>query len=115
MEHSNLTIGLTRDVRSKFTERELATFVDRTISGDPGDVHDDDLNEVMEIVSADMDSRASHRVFSGGSTPPPQRAHCFFRPLDNHAMLLSEADTQDPDIKPGITAFGFDPETLQPL
>ena len=107
-----LTIGLSQGLKKLFTEEQITGCVGRILEGDPGDTHNDDLNRVMEVVSADMDSLASHRVFV--IDPPGAPAHCFFRPKDAHLMILTDEDVNDPDIKPGIKAFGFNPETLQP-
>lgn len=112
-DNTDTVIGLTPAVRETFTAAHIANVVGRTLSGDPGDGHDDDLNLVMEIVSSDMDNRASHRIFR--TEDPKDVLHCFFRPAEHHLLVTTEKDVHDEDVKPGIRAFGFDPETLKPI
>lgn len=109
MTHNDYTIGLSARVKEIHQPQELVAAINRTLSGDPGDGHNDDLNAVMELVSADMDGQPSCRFFG---IPP---FAVMLRPKDRHALIIDcrEADTDE--LREAIKVFGFDSKTLKSL
>ncbi len=107
---ADMMIGISAAMREHYTANDIATFVTRATSGDPGDGPANDLNDVMGIVSADMDGTQSHRLFGD-----PPDVHCFFRPQDEHALFIHNSEIHSEGMDEALKTFGFNPATLQPL
>lgn len=106
-EH-RLAVGFSPDTKGYV--QELAEFVVRATSGDPGD--SDNIETIMEIVSADKNEIPSFRFFTVSERDV---VGIFYRPKHRHVLVLSGEEIGDPDFAGVIEAFGFNPATLKPL
>ena len=108
---SNYELGLTPMVRAKSDLGLISDIVNRALSGDPGD--SDDINRIMETVSASMNETPSSHIFN--SDENEDILIVLVKPKEKMALILNLEELKLKAMKKAVNSFGFNEETLEPV
>jgi len=111
MTPNQFSIGMTQET-SQDSPR-VVSALDRTFQFDPGDTNN--LDQMMDTVSAMMDDQPSVRWFLCGEDEKKPPLIVFLQPKSRQALVVLAPELVHPQIQNSVIEFGFNPETLQPL
>lgn len=104
-------IGLSPKIRERFASQEVCRLVVRAVEGDPGDT--DDIQTIMESISASMDDQPSIRLFKN-EDPDVPGVIAMYRPADFKVLLMCEDETANDAVNEFADVFGFDTTAMRP-
>jgi hypothetical protein len=111
-EKSNYTIGLSRGVRERKPADVVCGLIDRALDGDPGD--SDDINHIMNVVSAHMDNMPCAHLFKAHNADEPPIV-VLLQPREHRLLVVGQDEIDQPEMIMAIESFGFNGDTLEPL
>ena len=104
-------IGLSPLIRERLKPSLMCELITRTLANDPGD--SDDIENIMQTVSASMDEAPSIRQFDldGHSSS----VLIMFKPKDLIMFIVYREELSDENVVGFSKGFGFDPTAMRAL
>lgn len=111
-EKPGYTIGLSRGIREINNTPLVCSLIDRALDGDPGD--SDNIEYIMNVVSAHMDDRPSARMYRN-EIPDAPPIVVMVQPREHRVLIVGHDELDHPEMISAIESFGFNGDTLEPL